>query len=544
MVKTYKVGSHISKEADLVLEEQLLLSPGLWGGVKFTPEEIIKGIDRTDWNNPESSSILGYHPGKGELPSSEAWIGDMKNVRYLTLDDGVDVEGMYGDAHLYDPVFAKKIAYGGAKLAFSIDSPYANSRYGAINLSFSRTALVYRAGCKDAYIQLSDSEESPKMRFVSANLNAQLEGEVTDESSQGNDGTEDSNQETKKVELEDDLTKKKLYLEEGEIMTTTIDNNHSHKWVSGDEYTSIDNNHRHIIDEENMVALESKGHTHRLLLNEDYGSEEEIYLEAVTAMEEKRKGMGLSVSEFYAAPRDPPSSSALPIFDEAHVRNALSRFNQTKFTSDSEKSKARGKILSKAKTHGIDTSNFEERVKLSNSDIVKKGDKKRVMQKKTSNSSVQLDEAPVAAPKEEVTTPKIQPTEPKAPEVEEKVVTPEPKPEPAKPVQEEVQPAKEIVDNSKQIGELKDKLGNFESKITELTTAVLELAKPKEAPKEEVKTEPEEAPKEEAKTEPIKTEEVKKPALPQAVARVEDNSQDDSHLTPFEKAHARINSKK
>ena len=74
----------------------------------------------------------------------------------------------------------------------------------------------------------------------------------------------------------------------------------------------------------------------------------------VTSMEKKRKEMGLSLSQFYAAPRDPPSESALPIFDVAHVRNALARFNQTHFLSPSEKQKARRKIISAAKKFKIE----------------------------------------------------------------------------------------------------------------------------------------------------------------------------------------------
>lgn len=206
MVKKYTVGSHISKEPDLVLEEQLLLSPGFWKGVNFTREEIIKGMMRTNWNDPEISSILKNHPKKGELPSAEDWIGDLKNIRYLTLEDGVEKEGLYADAYLYDPTFAKKVVYGKARLALSIDSPYRNSKYGATDLSFSRTATVYRAGCKDAYIQLSDTEDDLKMRFVSQDLTIQLDGEVTSISSQGSsiEEAEEAQKSKKEIQLEDE----------------------------------------------------------------------------------------------------------------------------------------------------------------------------------------------------------------------------------------------------------------------------------------------------------------------------------------------------
>ena len=44
----------------------------------------------------------------------------------------------------------------------------------------------------------------------------------------------------------------------------------------------------------------------------------------------------------------------LPINDESHVRNAISRFNQTDFQSDNAKQGAARKILRAAKRHGIE----------------------------------------------------------------------------------------------------------------------------------------------------------------------------------------------
>jgi hypothetical protein len=44
----------------------------------------------------------------------------------------------------------------------------------------------------------------------------------------------------------------------------------------------------------------------------------------------------------------------LPLNDESHVRNAISRFNQTDFDEPGAKSKAARKILAAAKRHGID----------------------------------------------------------------------------------------------------------------------------------------------------------------------------------------------
>jgi uncharacterized membrane protein len=51
---------------------------------------------------------------------------------------------------------------------------------------------------------------------------------------------------------------------------------------------------------------------------------------------------------------DKEGGEHLPINDESHVRNAIARFNQTEFESAAAKERARKKILSAAKRHGID----------------------------------------------------------------------------------------------------------------------------------------------------------------------------------------------
>ena len=76
----------------------------------------------------------------------------------------------------------------------------------------------------------------------------------------------------------------------------------------------------------------------------------------VTNFEQVRKRLGMTVSQFYAIPKDPPSASKLPIFDAAHVRNALARFNQVKGVTPAEKATARRKIVAAAKKFGVEVS--------------------------------------------------------------------------------------------------------------------------------------------------------------------------------------------
>lgn len=51
---------------------------------------------------------------------------------------------------------------------------------------------------------------------------------------------------------------------------------------------------------------------------------------------------------------DSEGGEHLPIHDESHVRNAISRWNQTDFESKAAKERARKKILAAAKRHDIE----------------------------------------------------------------------------------------------------------------------------------------------------------------------------------------------
>jgi hypothetical protein len=53
---------------------------------------------------------------------------------------------------------------------------------------------------------------------------------------------------------------------------------------------------------------------------------------------------------------DREGNEHLPIHDEAHVRNAIARFNQTHFESKAARERARKKILAAATRHDIEVS--------------------------------------------------------------------------------------------------------------------------------------------------------------------------------------------
>lgn len=64
---------------------------------------------------------------------------------------------------------------------------------------------------------------------------------------------------------------------------------------------------------------------------------------------------------------DKKGGEHLPIHDEEHVRNAIARFNQTRFESVDAKEKARRKVLAAAKRHGIEIAKDDKIAKRSTS---------------------------------------------------------------------------------------------------------------------------------------------------------------------------------
>ena len=73
---------------------------------------------------------------------------------------------------------------------------------------------------------------------------------------------------------------------------------------------------------------------------------------------------------------DSTGGEHLPIHDDAHIRNAIARFNQTEFESVAAKERARRKILSAAKRHEIeveDDSNVRRRTRSLRAASTKRG---------------------------------------------------------------------------------------------------------------------------------------------------------------------------
>jgi hypothetical protein len=70
----------------------------------------------------------------------------------------------------------------------------------------------------------------------------------------------------------------------------------------------------------------------------------------------QRKSMNKDVFAYV----DEKGTGHLPLGDEAHVRNAVARWNQTKFESPTKKEGARKKIVAAAKMHKIELSTSDK----------------------------------------------------------------------------------------------------------------------------------------------------------------------------------------
>jgi hypothetical protein len=70
----------------------------------------------------------------------------------------------------------------------------------------------------------------------------------------------------------------------------------------------------------------------------------------------QRKSMNKNVFAYV----DKDGKGHLPLNDESHIRNAMARWNQTKFESPAKKEGARRRIVAAARTHRIDVSESDK----------------------------------------------------------------------------------------------------------------------------------------------------------------------------------------
>ncbi|MFW5902407.1 MAG: DUF6582 domain-containing protein [archaeon] len=322
------------------IKDQLLMAPGVWNDVEYSAEEIKKAFEKTNWEDKRNKSVIIDHADDDKRDVSvRDWVGWVKNAR--VEDDG----RVYGDIELYDKDMINKLTKAKAKFGISPRiRGKVNEDKKIYDFSFENFSVVNTPAVKEAYINLS---ENGQMKIIKL-------GNISDEQLIGyiSDKFDKDKEEVKKMlkDIEDGF--KCECIECGHTMTSK----------------------EHCKD----IKCPECGGTMRREERPGPGQETKNSDKKLEGFEEIRKEKGMSPSEFYAAPRDPPSESKLPIHDKEHIKNAMSRFNQTDFKDEEEKKKAKRKIISAARDKDIDIEKFKEvGPELSDNDYMKK-DKKEV----------------------------------------------------------------------------------------------------------------------------------------------------------------------
>lgn len=240
------------------------------------------------------------------------------------------------------------------------------------------------------------------------------------------------------------------------------------------KYDKLDNSQKDFIFKNFAIVVEPA--CKECYINE-YLSDDQLNekLEDISAFERIRKRMGMSVGEFYAVPRDPPSSSKLPIFDKSHTQNAMARFNQTDFNSKEEKEKAKRKIMSKAKHFGIEVKEFSKLESQSSTEVdinSLKGGKKLMTEEIVEKTVEQVEDV-----KEPETTEESEESpEQREEETEDKLV-------------EQIANLTEKLMNKRKLTPEMARMQKLEKEVTSLKKMVAKLQEEKDEPKEESRKE-------------------------------------------------------
>lgn len=130
-----------------VLKDKLLISPGVYKGIKLT-EDVIRRMYKNTKFNDESSSLFYDHLDMSRGGGARTWIGEVKNIK---LKDG----GVYGDLYIVNKQAAIDLEYG-AKFGISAKiagrtrlTPRGREFVDGV---FENWSLVWRPADKNTYL--------------------------------------------------------------------------------------------------------------------------------------------------------------------------------------------------------------------------------------------------------------------------------------------------------------------------------------------------------------------------------------------------------
>jgi len=148
----------VNKRMPVLVQDRLLISPGIWNDNNYSAEEISQGFARTDWSDKDKISLWLNHDDR----NTSAFVGYVRNPR---LESGGKV---FGDLELWDEQTAVILTEAMAK--FGVSAKIAGSedaKTGKMsNFRFENFSIVTTPACAEAYINLSKKEDDTVSKYL------------------------------------------------------------------------------------------------------------------------------------------------------------------------------------------------------------------------------------------------------------------------------------------------------------------------------------------------------------------------------------------
>jgi len=127
-----------------VIKDKILMSPGRWNGLFYSPDSIRMAFESSDFSRKEIRSLFLDH----EDNDAAEWIGEIRNIRMKGTD-------IVGDLVIVDKATAMKLHFG-AKFGIS-PKLHGLAEGGAIrNFTFDNWSVVINPAVKTTYINNSE----------------------------------------------------------------------------------------------------------------------------------------------------------------------------------------------------------------------------------------------------------------------------------------------------------------------------------------------------------------------------------------------------
>lgn len=137
----------------LILEHQLLMSPGVWNGNYYSSEEIEKAFNITEWDAEDKTADL-YYDHKDKLgESAQNWIGIVKNISH---ENG----RVYGDLHVIHPIAAAQVSLENYRKRLGISPTVYGEKVNQTitDFTFKTFSLVRHPAIKTAFLNSEKDE--------------------------------------------------------------------------------------------------------------------------------------------------------------------------------------------------------------------------------------------------------------------------------------------------------------------------------------------------------------------------------------------------